>query len=86
MAFLRIWVGMLREVGQRRDIIVMLVRSQLSVFWLSMCHTIPKDSFLHYLKKILPPDCLASFFVATFFFTKSAFSLGGRQGMLVNTD
>ena len=41
MAFLRNWVGMLRGVGLRNVLIVGLVRSLLSMFVLSVHHTIP---------------------------------------------
>ena len=45
MGFLRNWVGMLRGVGLRNVLIVGLVRSLFSMFFLSGHHTIPGDKF-----------------------------------------
>ena len=43
MDFMRSWVDMLRGVGLRNVIFVGLVRSLLSIFFLSVRHMIPKD-------------------------------------------
>ena len=43
MGFLRSWVGMLKGVGLRNVLIVGLVRSLLSMSFLSVHHMIPRD-------------------------------------------
>ena len=43
MDFSRSWASMLSEVGHRNVLIVGLVRSLLSVLFLSVHHMIPKD-------------------------------------------
>ena len=43
MGFLRNWVGMPRGVGLRNVLVVGLVKSLLSMSFLSVHHTIPRD-------------------------------------------
>ena len=45
MVCLRSWVGILRQVGQRSVLIVGLVRSQLSMFFLNVHRMIPRLIF-----------------------------------------
>ena len=45
MGFLSNWVGILRGVGLRNVLIVGLVRSMLSMFFLSVHNTIPRYNF-----------------------------------------
>ena len=67
MGFLRNWVGMLRGVGLRNVLIVGLVRSLLSMFFLSVHHTIPRDKIFWTIRsKFLFPKHLKLLFTAAF--------------------
>ena len=46
-----------KGVGQRSLLIVGLVRSQLSMFFSNVHHTIPRDCFRDYLKEVLEIIC-----------------------------
>ena len=76
-----------KGVSLRSVLIVGLVRSLLSMFFLSMYHMIPKDKFLDYI-------CMKQIFTLKTFqpfnhsstFDKAVFCLGEKQGMLINNE
>ena len=74
----RIWVGMLIGVGHRNVLIVGLVRSWLSMFFLSVHRMITRDNFWTTSSKFLIQILLILLFVIAFL-TK-LFCLGEKQG------
>ena len=68
MGFSRNWEGMLRGVGLGNALIVGLVKSLLSMFFLSVHHTIHRDkTFLDYMKQVLTPVAFEAFIHGSIF-------------------
>ena len=58
----------------------------LSIFFLSVHHTIPRDKmFLDYMKQVLTSEAFEAF-IHSSIFDKAVFCLGEKQGMLVNDE
>ena len=85
MGFLKNWVGMLRGVGLRNVLILGLVRSLSSMFFLSVHHTIHKEKFLDYMKQVLTLEAFETFTHGSIF-DKAVFCLSEKQGMLLNDE
>ena len=85
MDFLRSWIGMLIGVGLRNVLIVRLVRSLLSMLFLSLHGTIPKNKILDYIKQGLT---LEGFKASNHncMFDKAVFCVCEKQGMLINDE
>ena len=85
MDFVRNWVGLLKRVSLRNVLNVGFVKSLLSMFFLSVDHTIPRDKFLDYMKQILTLEAFETFNHSSIF-DKAVFCLGEKQGMLINNE
>ena len=58
---------MLMGVGLRNALLVGLVRSLLSMFFLSVDHTIPRDRFFDYMKQIPTLEAFEAFNYSSIF-------------------
>ena len=79
MDFLRHWVGVLRGKGSKYVLVVRLVRSLLSIFFLSVHHSILRRKILNYLKCVLTLKTVEAFLDSSIF-NKAVFCLGEQQG------
>ena len=66
MGFLKSRVGTRREMGPRNVLIMGLVRSLLSMSFLSVYYTIPRDNFLEFLRQVLLQMHLKLFVIVGF--------------------
>ena len=86
LLFLRSWVGMLRGAGARNVLIVGLVRSMFSMFFVSVHHyDSQRQQILDHMKQILTPEAFEALHLSSIF-DNAVFCLSERQGMLVNDE